>query len=215
MKLLLTAFDPFGGDAINPALEAVKLVADKIGRFDIVKLEVPTVFRKSIDTVAKAIEEEKPDVVLCIGQAGGRFEITPERVAINVDDARIKDNEGNQPIDTKIFEDGENAYFTTLPIKAMVEAIREANLPAAVSNTAGTFVCNHLMYGVLYTLAKKYPHIKGGFTHVPFIPAQVARRTPVAPYMALEDIKRGLEAAIAAIDKNLDVDINVNGGKEF
>jgi len=215
MKLLLTAFDPFGGDAINPALEAVKLVADKIGRFDIVKLEVPTVFRKSIDTVAKAIDEEKPDVVLCIGQAGGRFEITPERVAINVDDARIKDNEGNQPIDTKIFEDGENAYFTTLPIKAMVEAIREANLPAAVSNTAGTFVCNHLMYGVLYTLAKKYPHIKGGFTHVPFIPAQVARRTPVAPYMALEDIKRGLEAAIAAIDKNLDADINVNGGKEF
>ena len=215
MKLLLTAFDPFGGDAINPALEAVKLVADKIGRFDIVKLEVPTVFRKSIDTVAKAIEEEKPDVVLCIGQAGGRFEITPERVAINVDDARIKDNEGNQPIDTKIFEDGENAYFTTLPIKAMVEAIREANLPAAVSNTAGTFVCNHLMYGVLYTLAKKYPHIKGGFTHVPFIPAQVARRTPVAPYMALEDIKKGLEAAIAAIDKNLDADINVNGGKEF
>ena len=215
MKLLLTAFDPFGGDAVNPALEAVKLVADKIGRFDIVKLEVPTVFRKSIDTVAKAIEEEKPDVVLCIGQAGGRFEITPERVAINVDDARIKDNEGNQPIDIKIFEDGENAYFTTLPIKAMVEAIREANLPAAVSNTAGTFVCNHLMYGVLYTLAKKYPHIKGGFTHVPFIPAQVARRTPVAPYMALEDIKRGLEAAIAAIDKNLDADINVNGGKEF
>nr|WP_314097486.1 pyroglutamyl-peptidase I [uncultured Lachnoanaerobaculum sp.] len=215
MKLLLTAFDPFGGDAINPALEAVKLVADKIGRFDIVKLEVPTVFRKSIDTVAKAIEEEKPDVVLCIGQAGGRFEITPERVAINVDDARIKDNEGNQPIDIKIFEDGENAYFTTLPIKAMVEAIREANLPAAVSNTAGTFVCNHLMYGVLYTLAKKYPHIKGGFTHVPFIPAQVARRTPVAPYMALEDIKRGLEAAIDAIDKNFDADINVNGGKEF
>ena len=215
MKLLLTAFDPFGGDAINPALEAVKLVAGKIGRFDIVKLEVPTVFRKSIDTVAKAIEEEKPDVVLCIGQAGGRFEITPERVAINVDDARIKDNEGNQPIDIKIFEDGENAYFTTLPIKAMVEAIREANLPAAVSNTAGTFVCNHLMYGVLYTLAKKYPHIKGGFTHVPFIPAQVARRTPVAPYMALEDIKRGLEAAIAAIDKNFDADINVNGGKEF
>ena len=215
MKLLLTAFDPFGGDAINPALEAVKLVADKIGRFDIVKLEVPTVFRKSIDTVAKAIEEEKPDVVLCIGQAGGRFEITPERVAINVDDARIKDNEGNQPIDIKIFEDGENAYFTTLPIKAMVEAIREANLPAAVSNTAGTFVCNDLMYGVLYTLAKKYPHIKGGFTHVPFIPAQVARRTPVAPYMALEDIKRGLEAAIAAIDKNFDADINVNGGKEF
>ena len=215
MKLLLTAFDPFGGDAVNPALEAVKLVADKIGRFEIVKLEVPTVFRKSIERVAQAIEEEKPDAVLCIGQAGGRFEITPERVAINIDDARIKDNEGNQPIDTKIFEDGENAYFTTLPIKAMVEAIREANLPAAVSNTAGTFVCNHLMYGVLYTLAKNYPNIKGGFTHVPFIQEKVARRTPVSPYMALEDIKRGLEAAISAIDKNFEADINVNGGKEF
>lgn len=96
-----------------------------------------------------------------------------------------------------------------------MKAIREVNLPAEVSNTAGTFVCNHLMHGVLYTLAKKYPHIKGGFTHVPFIPEQVARRTPVAPYMALEDIKRGLEAAIVAIDKNFDTDINVNGGKEF
>lgn len=215
MRLLLTAFDPFGGDAINPALEAVRLVSEKIGRFDVIKLEVPTVFGKSIEAVATAIESTQPDVVLCIGQAGGRYEITPERVAINIDDARIADNEGNQPIDKKIFEDGENAYFTTLPIKAMVEAIRDANLPAAVSNSAGTFVCNHLMYGVLYTLAKKYPNIKGGFTHVPFIPEQVARRTPVAPYMALDDIRRGLEAAIAAIDKHFDGDIDVNGGKEF
>ena len=214
MKLLLTAFDPFGGDAINPALEAVKLVSTKVGKFDIVKLEVPTVFRKSIERVAEAIEAEKPDVVLCIGQAGGRFEITPERVAINIDDARIKDNEGNQPIDTKIFEDGESAYFATIPIKAMVKAIRDAGLPASVSNTAGTFVCNHLMYGVLYTLAKKYPGIKGGFTHVPFIPEQVVGRTPVAPYMALEDIKRGLEAGIKAIGENFDHDINENGGKE-
>lgn len=214
MKLLLTAFDPFGGDAINPALEAVKLVNPKVGEFDIVKLEVPTVFGKSIDKVAQAIESEKPDAVLCIGQAGGRFEITPERVAINIDDARIKDNEGNQPVDTKIFEDGESAYFTTLPIKAMVKAIKDAGLPASVSNTAGTFVCNHLMYGVLYTLAKKYPHIKGGFTHVPFIPEQVVNRTPVAPYMALDDIRRGLEAAIKAIGENLDGDIKAIGGKE-
>jgi len=212
MKLLLTAFDPFGGDAINPALEAVKLVADKIGRFDIVKLEVPTVFRKSIDTVAKAIEEEKPDVVLCIGQAGGRFEITPERVAINVDDARIKDNEGNQPIDTKIFEDGENAYFTTLPIKAMVEAIREANLPAAVSNTAGTFVCNHLMYGVLYHINKTYKEMKGGFIHVPYIPEQTTDK-PDKPSMPLKEIVKGLEAAIRAIAENKE-EISVIGGAE-
>lgn len=147
MKLLLTAFDPFAGDTINPALEAVKLVPNKIGR----------------------------------------FEITLERVAINIDDARIKDSEGNQ---------------RSKPPCGSIKYIR-------------TFVCNHLMYGVLYTLAKKYPHIKGGFTHVPFIPAQAARRTPVAPYMALEDIRRGLEAAIVDIDKNFDADINVNGGKEF
>ena len=210
MKLLLTAFDPFGGDAINPALEAVKLVADKIGRFDIVKLEVPTVFRKSIDTVAKAIEEEKPDVVLCIGQAGGRFEITPERVAINVDDARIKDNEGNQPIDIKIFEDGENAYFTTLPIKAMVEAIREANLPAAVSNTAGTFVCNHVFYGVRYLIEKKYKGIKSGFVHIPYIPEQVIGKANT-PSMSLDNILKGIIIIIETIF-NVETDIKKSGG---
>lgn len=162
MKLLLTAFDPFGGEKINPALEAVKRVQDKIGDLEIVKLEVPTVFYKSIDTVANAIEKEHPDVVLCIGQAGGRFDLTPERVAININDARIPDNEGNQPLSGSIFEDGENAYFSSLPIKAMVAEIRKADIPASVSNSAGTYVCNHLMYGVLYTIAKKYPSMRGG-----------------------------------------------------
>ena len=163
MKLLLTAFDPFGGDKVNPALEAVKLVSSHVNNVEVVKAEVPTVFRKSIATVAAAIAKEKPDAVLCIGQAGGRYDITPERVAINLDDARIKDNEGNQPIDLPIYEDGAPAYFSDLPIKAMVQNIREAGLPASVSNTAGTFVCNHLMYGVLYTLAKEYPGVRGGF----------------------------------------------------
>ena len=155
MKLLLTAFDPFGGEKINPALEAVKRVQDKIGDLEIVKLEVPTVFYKSIDTVANAIEKEHPDVVLCIGQAGGRFDLTPERVAININDARIPDNEGNQPLSGSIFEDGENAYFSSLPIKAMVAEIRKADIPASVSNSAGTYVCNHLMYGVLIQLLKE------------------------------------------------------------
>lgn len=141
MKLLLTAFDPFGGEKINPALEAVKRVQDKIGDLEIVKLEVPTVFYKSIDTVANAIEKEHPDVVLCIGQAGGRFDLTPERVAININDARIPDNEGNQPLSGSIFEDGENAYFSSLPIKAMVAEIRKADIPASVSNSAGTYAC--------------------------------------------------------------------------
>lgn len=211
MKVLLTAFDPFGGDKINPALEAVKLVADKVGDIDVVKQEVPTVFGKSIATVAAAIDREKPDAVLCIGQAGGRFDLTPERVAINQDDARIPDNEGNQPIDTPIFEDGEPAYFATLPIKAMVAKIREAGIPASVSNTAGTFVCNHLMYGTLYTLAKKYPGVRGGFMHVPFIPSQVITR-PNAPSMNMNDIAKGIEAAIAAIGENTS-DLKVAEGK--
>ena len=211
MKILLTAFDPFGGELMNPALESVKLVADKIGDVDVVKLEVPTVFGKSIKTVQAAIEKEKPDAVLCIGQAGGRFDMSPERVAINLDDARIKDNEGNQPIDTPIFQDGPSAYFATLPIKAMVKSMCEAGIPASVSNTAGTFVCNHLMYGVLYTLAKHYPGVRGGFMHVPFIPSQVVNRKPAAPCLSMEMIAKGIEASIKAIAEN-EVDLVITGG---
>lgn len=211
MKILITAFDPFGGEKVNPALEAVKLIHPELFSAEIVKLEIPTVFGKSIKKVAAAIQKEAPDVVLCIGQAGGRFDITPERVAINVDDARIADNEGNQPIDKPIFKDGEAAYFSTLPVKAMVEAIRAAGLPASLSNSAGTFVCNHIMYGVLYTLAKSYPKVRGGFIHVPFIPEQVIGR-PNTPCMALADITRGLEAAIQAIIDNKK-DIKAVGGK--
>lgn len=202
MKLLLTGFDPFGGEAINPAWEAVKRVSDQVGDVEVVKLMVPTVFYKSIDTVAAAIEKEKPDAVLCIGQAGGRFDLNPERVAINVNDARIPDNEGNQPLDGPVFEDGETAYFATLPIKAMAEEIRKAGVPASVSNTAGTYVCNHLMYGVLYTLANKYPDVRGGFMHVPFITSQVINRKPIAPSLSLEQIVTGIEAAVKAIGEN-------------
>ena len=199
-KLLLTAFTPFDGERINPALEAVKLVKDKIGKLKIVKLEVPTVFGKSIDTVREAIERERPDFVLSIGQAGGRAEITPERVAINLNDARIPDNEGNQPIDEPVFPDGENAYFSTLPVKAMVEAIRKEGLPYSLSNSAGTYVCNHLMYGVLYYLDKR-PSIKAGFIHVPYIPEQVKDKKEM-PALPLSDIVRGLEAAIQAVEEN-------------
>ena len=199
-KLLLTAFTPFDGERINPALEAVKLVKDKIGKLKIVKLEVPTVFGKSIDTVREAIERERPDFVLSIGQAGGRAEITPERIAINLDDARIPDNEGNQPIDDPIFPDGENAYFSTLPVKAMVEAIRKEGLPSSLSNSAGTYVCNHLMYGVLYYLDKR-PSMKAGFIHVPYIPEQVKDKKEM-PALPLSDIVRGLEAAIQAVEEN-------------
>lgn len=213
MKLLLTAFDPFGGDKVNPALEAVKLVNSRVGSFDITKLEIPTVFGKSIATVKQELERNRYDVVLCIGQAGGRFDVTPERVAINIDDARIPDNEGNQPIDTPIFADGAPAYFSTLPVKAMVQRIRAAGLPASVSNSAGTFVCNHIMYGVLYLLHQQYPDTKGGFIHVPFIPSQVANRPTAAPCLSMIDIAAALEAAILAIDENLHADIVAAEGR--
>jgi pyroglutamyl-peptidase len=213
MKLLITGFDPFGNEKINPAWEAVKLLPSQIGNAEVKKLQIPTVFNKSIDVLLEGIKEHKPDVVLCIGQAGGRFDISIERVAINLDDARIKDNEGNQPIDEKIYLDGESAYFTTLPIKAMVEEIKKVKIPSSISNTAGTFVCNHIMYGLLYHINKFSLAKKGGFIHVPFITEQVIDKKNV-PYMELETIAKGLEAAIKGISEN-DSDIKISGGREF
>lgn len=211
MKVLITGFDPFGGEDINPALEAVKLLPQNISGAEIIKLEIPTVFIKSLEKIEEAIVKHNPDIVISVGQAGGRFGVTPERVAINLDDARIKDNEGNQPIDISIFEDGEAAYFSNLPIKSMVKEMCEGGIPASVSNTAGTFVCNHVMYGVLYLINKKYPGIKGGFIHVPYIPSQVVTK-PGTPSMSLTDISKGLELSIkAAIENN--EDIKVVGGE--
>ena len=199
MKILLTAFTPFDGESINPALEAMKILPDKIGKLKVLKLEIPTVFGKSARLVLEAIEQEKPDCVLSIGQAGGRAEITPERIAINIDDARIPDNEGNRPVDWPIVPDGGNAYFSNLPIKAMVEAMKKEEIPASVSNSAGTYVCNHLMYSVLYYIKKNALPIKAGFIHVPYIPEQTVNKKD-KPSMSLEEIVRGLEAAIRVID---------------
>ncbi|MCW6674764.1 pyroglutamyl-peptidase I [Aerococcaceae bacterium NML130460] len=198
MKILVTGFDPFGGEAINPALEAIKRLPKTIAGAAVEVLEVPTVFHKSAEVVAAKMRSYQPDVVLCIGQAGGRTGLTPERVAINQDDARIPDNEGNQPIDVAIQADGQAAYFTTLPIKAMVEAIHQVGLPASVSNSAGTFVCNHIMYQVLYLVDKEFPQTKAGFMHIPFMMEQVVDK-PNQPAMSLTDITRGIEAAITAI----------------
>ena len=146
MKVLVTGFEPFGGEKVNPALEAIKGLPAEIHGAEVRWLEVPTVFHKSAQVLEEEMNRYQPDFVLCIGQAGGRSSLTPERVAINQDDARIPDNEGNQPIDLPIRSDGASAYFSSLPIKAMVQAIKKEGLPASVSNTAGTFVCNHLMY---------------------------------------------------------------------
>lgn len=211
MKILVTGFDPFGGEPTNPAIESVKRIDENIEGAEIIKLEIPTVFHKAADVVEEKIKEVKPDVILSVGQAGGRYGITVERVAINEDDARIEDNEGNQPIDVKIREDGAPAYFATLPIKAMVEEIKKENIPASVSNSAGTFVCNHIMYQDLY-LAEKYGDIKAGFIHVPFLTEQVVDK-PNTASMSLDDIVRGLNAAIRAIVKYDDKkDLNITGG---
>lgn len=213
MKILVTGFDPFGDDIINPAIEAVKRLPDRIDGVEIVKLEIPTVFNKSAEVVREAIEKEQPNYVLNIGQAGGRYEMTPERVAINLDDARIPDNDGQQPVDVQIQEDGAPAYFSQLPVKAMVDYMKEENIPASVSNTAGTFVCNHIMYQTIYLTMTEYPEVKAGFMHIPFLPEQVVTR-PNTPAMALDDIVKGITASLKAIiDFDGKEDLKVVGGK--
>lgn len=198
MKILVTGFDPFGGEAINPAWEAVSRLSKEIEGAEIVTVQIPTVFGDSAKRLFEAVDEHQPDAVVCVGQAGGRFGITPERVAINVDDARIADNKGQQPLDTVIQADGAPAYFTTLPVKAMVEAVKKAGLPASLSNTAGTFVCNHIMYQNLYYLAKHYPKTQGGFIHVPYVTEQVVDK-PGQASMALADIVKGLTVCLETI----------------
>ena len=210
MKVLITGFDPFGGESINPALEAVKALPDTIAGAEIIKLEIPTVFRKSLEKIEENIIKHSPDIVISIGQAGGRFGVTPERVAINIDDARIEDNEKNQPIDITIFEDGETAYFTNLPIKAMVKEMQDGGIPASVSNTAGTFVCNHVTYGVRHLIETKYQGKRSGFIHIPFLPQQVVDKKNM-PSMSLDTIVQALVLAIEAIVETKE-DIKVTGG---
>lgn len=204
MKILVTGFDPFDKDIINPAYEAVKRLPDEIKEAKIIKLEIPTSFERSRIAIEEAIEKYSPDVILSIGQAGGRNEITIEKVAINLLEARIKDNDGYQPLDKPIKEDGETAYFTNLPIKGMVAHIKENNIPANISYTAGTFVCNSVMYNILYLIDKKFPHIKGGFIHVPFLPEQAVLKNPIPSSMSLDMISKAIELAIEAILINKD-----------
>ena len=210
MKILVTGFDPFGGEPINPAIESVKRLPDNIAGAEIIKLEIPTVRKKSLEKIEKAINEHNPDVILSIGQAGGRFDISIERVGINLDDFRIPDNEGNQIIDEPVFPDGENSYFVKLPVKSMVQNVQKNNIPASVSYTAGTFVCNHVLYGVMYLIEKKYKGKKSGFIHIPFLPQQVVDKRNM-PSMELDTIVKGLTAAIEPIVKNNE-DIKEVGG---
>jgi len=204
-KILLLGFEPFDQEIINPALEAVKLLdGKKLNGGEIVTSSLPVVHQKSIDTAIKAIELHKPDITMIIGQAGGNSGIAIERVAINIDDYRIKDNEGNQVIDEPIVLDGPVAYFATLPLKAMVKELRKHEIPATVSNSAGTFVCNHIFYGVQHYIQHNNLDIKSGFIHVPFLPEQVTNKA--TPSMSLEVIAKSLSiASQVAIDVNEDI----------
>ena len=191
MKALVTGFEPFAGDAVNPAGEAVLGLPSRLGELAIHTRVLPTVFGRAIAALEDALVTVQPDLVLCVGLAGGRAELSLERVAINVDDARIPDNDGQQPIDRPIAAGGPAAYFTGLPVKAAVAALREAGLPAIVSNTAGTFVCNHVFYGLMHVTATRQLPLRGGFLHVPYLPSQAARFN-AAPSMALEQIVAGI-----------------------
>nr|WP_320146536.1 pyroglutamyl-peptidase I [uncultured Anaeromusa sp.] len=199
MKVLLTGFDPFGGEAVNPALEAVKqLNGVVIAEANVVTREIPTVRGKAIEALERAIREVQPDVVIAVGQAGGRVDITPERVAINVDDFRIPDNEGNQAVDEAVVADGPAAYWSTLPIKKIVAVLREDGIPASVSNSAGTFVCNHVFYGLMHYLQQEGNIRRGGFIHIPYLPAQAAKLTG-QPSMALDIVTEGLRRAVEVV----------------
>ena len=211
MKIIVTGFDPFGGETINPSIECVKALPEIEG-VELIRLELPTVFKESAKRLNEVINDVKPDAVLSVGQAGGRPGITMERIAINVDDARIPDNISQQPIDEAIQLDGEAAYFTTLPIKRIVKAIREAGISAEVSNSAGTFVCNHIMYQSLFAATKADKPFKAGFMHIPFIPEQTTDK----PSLPLEESTKALQIAIETIrDYINDKDIKVQEGAIF
>lgn len=203
--VLVTGFDPFGGESANPSWEICSRLPREIGGMRIETCRVPCEFRRAIEVVAEAVERHQPSIVLCLGQAGGRGRIGVERVAINVDDARMPDNAGAQPVDEPIAAEGPPAYFATLPVKAMARAIRAAGIPAEVSNTAGTYVCNHLMYGVLHFIAASGRETRAGFIHVPYAESQVLDKRD-APAMSLESMAKAIHAAIgAAIEHREDI----------
>lgn len=200
---LLAGFAPFDGEAVNPSWQAVRMLRGRhIAGHRIVVRQLPVEFGSSLKELRAAIRETKPALVLCVGQAGGRASISLERVAINVDDARIPDNAGARPIDSEIVSGGPAAYFTGLPIKAMLAALREAGIPAEVSQTAGTYVCNHVFYGLMHALRNR--RIRGGFVHIPYSPEQAAHH-PGAPSLPVETASQGLRIALqVALETGVD-----------
>jgi len=204
-RVLLTGFDPFGGSAVNPSWQAVSLAAaDPPPGLTVTTARLSCVFGTALDELRAAVDRDDPEVVVCVGEAGGRPGITVERVAINVDDARIPDNAGQRPVDGPVVEGGPAAYFSTLPVKRCVAAVRAAGIPASVSQTAGTFVCNHVFYGLAHLIATERPALRGGFVHVPYLPEQVVDRAePSLPAATVAEALRAI--AIAAASTEADV----------
>jgi len=193
--VLVTGFEPFGGEAVNPSWEAAALVSSTVAGTRLERVLVPTTYEGSIETVTAAIDRYQPTAVLMVGQAGGRTELSIERIAINLDDAQAPDNAGVVREGTAIVADGPCAYMASLPLREMTARLHEAGVPAAISNTAGLFVCNHLFYGVLHYLAVQQLNITAGFVHVPFLPQQVTSR-PGTPSMSLAEIVAGLSVIV-------------------
>lgn len=209
-RILLTGFEPFGGDTLNPsALVAQALHGECIAGAEVRSLCLPCVFGDALAALQAALKQHRPVVVLALGLAAGRAELTVERVAINVDDARIADNAGLQPVDQPVVHGGPAAYFSSLPIKAIVAALQGAGLPAAVSQTAGTFVCNHVFYGLMHTLRRR-PRIRGGFMHLPLMPEQATTR-PGAPSLDLAAQVAGVRLALATTLATAE-DLHLGGG---
>ena len=193
-KLLITGFEPFGGEEINPSAGVLRLLPERIGEYKVETLCLPVVFGEAAEKALAAAERIRPDFLICIGQAGGRAAITPELVGINLRHAEIPDNSGRKPKDEPIIEGGQAAYFSTLPVRKMVEAIRAEGISAGVSYSAGAYVCNDLLYTLLYRFDGRATRV--GFIHIPYSEEQVK-----TPNMPLQDIARGLVAAIkAAVD---------------
>jgi pyroglutamyl-peptidase len=211
-SILLTGFQPFGGEASNPSWEAVAaLEGEGIAGAVVHAVELPVVFAASRQVLLRALDRFAPELVLCVGQAGGRSRLSLERVAINLCDARIPDNAGAQPIDQPVVAEGPTAYFSSLPIKAMAGAVLEAGIPAEISHTAGTYVCNAVFYALMHALALR-PDVRGGFLHVPYSPAQAVRH-PGMPSLPVELVSEGLRAALAAALATRK-DLDVAGGSE-
>ncbi|WP_233433438.1 pyroglutamyl-peptidase I [Lysobacter soli] len=208
--VLLTGFAPFGGESTNPSWEAVQaLEGEVVAGHRIVARCLPVEFDASLHALQHALDELVPSLVICVGQAGGRAQMSLERVAINVIDARIPDNAGAQPIDEPVAADGPAAYFTSLPLKAMLAALRNAGFPAEISQTAGTYVCNHVFYALMHAL-RGLPGVRGGFVHIPYSPAQAALHAG-APSLPSTVVAQALRLAVG-IALTVEHDVWMGGG---